>query len=446
MKDQGKKIAVLGAGASGIAAARLAMAGGALVCIFDTAPAESFADRHAELRQSGIEMRCGQDALQAPEDLDLIVLSPGIARDTVLVKNFLATGTTMVGEIEFAFQRDQRPVVAITGTNGKTTTTELLTHLLTANGKPAVAAGNYGKPYSEVVLEQGDWEVVVLEVSSFQLEEIDSFHPQVSVWMNFAPDHMDRYHHLEDYRQAKLRIFENQQAEDTAIVKAGEEVGELKARRMDFSAFGEQADFTYDEGKILYHGEPVADFRLSQLHGRHNAENVMAAMAAASVMGVKWESMQQALQDYVPPAHRCEKVGEVDGVSFVNDSKATNLHALESSLRGQEAPVVLIVGGKDKGLDYSEITQAVEKQVKHVFAIGEMGERIVELWSERLPCVKKQSLEQAVMAAFKVAEKGQVVLFSPGTSSFDMFSGYVERGENFRNIINQIITQQGELV
>ena len=431
---------------SGVAAARLALAGGALACVFDTADAGELSITRNDLEASGIEMRCGSEALNAPDNIDLIVVSPGIGRGTPLVRSFLATGVPMISEIEFAFQRDKRPVVAITGTNGKTTTTELLAHLLNGSGLRAVAAGNYGKPYSEVAMDADAWDVVALEVSSFQLEEIDTFRPNVSVWMNFAPDHMDRYQSLDEYRQAKLRVFENQSADDTAIVKAEDCPEGIKANKVRFSAFSEDADFTYRNGKILFHDEALIDFKATKLHGRHNAENVMAAMGAAQALGVPFDSMRDALLQYDPPAHRCEKVGELNGVSFINDSKSTNLHSLESSLRGQDASVVLIAGGKDKGLDYGEITQVVADHVSQVVAIGEMAGAITSAWQDILPCKKADSLELAVKLAVQAADNGQVVLFSPGTSSFDMFSGYVERGETFRSIVNEIKTQAGEQV
>ena len=446
MKDKGKRIAVLGGGASGIAAARLALAGGALVWVFDTADAAHLSETRNDLEMSGIEMRCGEEALNAPGNIDLIVVSPGIDRGTPLARTFLATGAPMISEIEFAFQRDKRPVAAITGTNGKTTTTELVAHFMNASGKRTVAAGNYGKPYSEVAMEVDDWDVVALEVSSFQLEEIDSFRPDVSVWMNFAPDHMDRYQSLDEYRQAKMRIFENQTPDDTAVVNAEDPPQGITAKQIRFSAFGEEADFTYEAGNILFRNELLLDFKSSKLHGRHNAENVMAALGAVRSLGASIDSMNGALLRYEPPAHRCEKVGESSGIIFINDSKATNLHALESSLRGQDASVVLIAGGKDKGLDYGEITQVVTDKVTSVIAIGEVADAILATWQDRVPCSKADSLEQAVELAIDVAKTGQAVLFSPGTSSFDMFSGYIERGETFRSIVNEVKTQAGEQV
>jgi len=443
MKDKGKRIAVLGGGTSGIAAARLALAGGALVWVFDTADATALSNTRSALETSGIEMRCGQEALKAPDNIDLIVVSPGIDRSALLATNFLATGAPMIGEIEFAFQRDEHPVAAITGTNGKTTTTELLAHLLNGSGRRAVAAGNYGKPYSEVVMETNAWEVVVLEVSSFQLEEIDTFRPDVSVWMNFAPDHMDRYRTLDEYRQAKMRIFENQTEDDTAIVNAVDSLEGIRAKQIRFSAFGEDADFTYEAGEILYHKEVITDFRSTKLHGRHNAENVMAAMGAAHAFEISFRSMEDALVQYEAPPHRCEEISGFKGISFINDSKATNLHALNSSLRGQEAKVVLIAGGKDKGLDYGEITRTIVEKVSEVIAIGEMADAILGNWQDRLPCRKADSLKQAVDLAIEAAKPGQAVLFSPGTSSFDMFQGYIERGESFKSIVDGIRTQTG---
>lgn len=446
MDDKGKKIAVLGGGASGIAAARLALAGGALVWVFDSADADGLSGARSELEASGIEMRCGQDALDVPDGIDLIVVSPGIDRAVPLAQTFLKTGAKMIGEIEFAFQRDKRPVVAITGTNGKTTSTELLAHLLNGSGRRAVAAGNYGKPYSEVAMEPDAWDVVALEVSSFQLEEIDTFRPDVSVWMNFAPDHMDRYQALDDYRRAKMRIFENQTADDVAIVNAIDPPEGIRARQIRFSAFSGKADYTYEAGGIYYHNELLVDFSSTKLHGRHNVENVMAALGAAMAMGTPFGAMEEALCQYEPPPHRYEKVGEINGVCYINDSKATNLHALESSLRGQDGRVVLIAGGKNKGLDYSGISGLVADKVSEVVAIGEMADAIVSSWQGRVSCRKAESLEQAVNIAAQLASKGQTVLFSPGTSSFDMFSGYVERGELFRGIVNEIRTQAGEKV
>jgi len=437
--DTGKRIAVLGAGASGIAAARLAIAGGAAwVGVFDSGDPEKLAAADSTLRDAGAETCFGEAALQPPAALDLVVISPGIDANWPIGRAFSGTGTPLIGEIEFAYERCGKPVVAITGTNGKTTTTELTAAVLNAGGQRSVAAGNVGTAFCDIVRSGEDYDVITLEVSSFQLETITAFRPEVAVWMNFAADHMDRYESIEDYRQAKLRIFENQTAEDFAVINAAEPPGELAARTLGFSAFAAEADFTLKSGRIRFRGEEILDFRLAALHGRHNAENVMAAMAVAHARGISFEAMTETVLAFTAPRHRCEPVGVVKGVTYINDSKATNLHALASALRGQEEPVVLIAGGKDKGLDYGELRDAVAGSVSGVIAIGEMAESICEAWGDRVACETASTLPAAVELAAGQAKPGQVVLFAPGTSSFDMFSSYGERGDAFRDAVQQL--------
>lgn len=438
MKHHGKRIAILGAGASGVAAARLAAAGGAAwVGVYDSGDPAKLAPAIEGLRAQGIEAVAGEGALRAPEglDLDLVVVSPGIDTRWPIARAFQAGGAPLIGEIEFAWRHCACPVVAITGTNGKTTTTELTALFLGAGGLRTVAAGNYGLAFSEVMLGGAAYDVIALEVSSFQLETIESFRPRVAVWMNFAPDHMDRYETVDEYLQAKLRIFENQGPDDDAVLNAAEIPEGVGARRVTFSAFGTPADFDLDDGWIRFRGEPVVDFRSTRLRGRHNAENVMAAMAAAHCLGVPFGPMAAAVADYAPPRHRCEWVGEIEGRPFINDSKATNLHALASSLRGQEAPVVLIAGGKNKGLDYGEMRGSLKGSVTHVVCLGEIAEDIAAAWGDEVPCERAGSLEEAVRLAARAAAPGQTVLFSPGTSSFDMFTGYAQRGDAFRDLV-----------
>jgi UDP-N-acetylmuramoylalanine--D-glutamate ligase len=255
----------------------------------------------------------------------------------------------------------------------------------------------------------------------------------VAVWLNFAPDHMDRYQTVEEYRTAKLRIFENQNAGDLAVINAEESLGSLPGKTETFSAFSTGADYSLEDGEIRFGGEAVFPFRESRLNGKHNAENVMAAMAVVHRFGgVAFEAMATAIRGYQAPPHRCEPVGVIGGVTYVNDSKATNLHALESSLRGQESPVILIAGGKNKGLDYGEVKERVRRSVRQAIAIGEMAAHVCDAWGDAVPCVQAASLAEAVQAAAAAARPGETVLLSPGTSSFDMFSGYGERGDAFR--------------
>ena len=342
--------------------------------------------------------------------------------------------------MEFALQNTGIPCIAITGTNGKTTTTELTAAILNGAGVKTVPCGNYGVAMSSVVLEAAPLEVFTIEVSSFQLELIESFHPRVAVWMNFAPDHLDRHPSLEAYRQAKLRIFENQTARDTAVLNAAEDFPALKARRVTFSAWSGGADFTWKEGAIHHEGKCLVELSKTNLRGLHNAENIMAAMAACHAWGVPFDAMEETLRTYHPPRHRCELAGVVNGREFINDSKATNIHAMESALRGMTSKVVLIAGGKDKHLDYGPLRPLIKAQTTHVFTIGEIGKALAECWAADSECHACASLEEAVRGAYAAAKPGQVILFAPGTSSFDMFTGYDHRGNVFTQLVQQLTT------
>lgn len=435
MRLDGKKVAVLGAGGSGFAAATLALAQGASVVAYDSGDPGKLASAVERFRDAGIELVCGEDALSPRERFDLSVLSPGIATTWPIAITFAENSTELIGEIEFAWRFSDVPVIAITGTNGKTTTTSLVAEMLKAAGLKAVAAGNIGLAYSEVVLANEDLDWVVLEVSSFQLETIDTFAPKISVWMNFAPDHLDRYDSVEDYREAKLNLFRNAGKDILVIRKFEDELG-LKAPETTFSAFTSGADFGYGNGRIIRAEDGRGfDFSICELQGKHNAENVMVALAVADRVGIEWTRVAPAIQEFRAPAHRCEKVAVIEGITFLNDSKSTNLHSLESALAGQEKPVVLIVGGKDKGLDFSSLNTLVGEDAKAVIAIGEIGPRIAGIWDGIVPCTVCSSVEEAVIRAKEKASSGDVVLFSPGTSSFDMFSGYEERGVAFRHAV-----------
>jgi len=433
-------IAVLGAGRSGIGAAALARHLARRVVVLDGAAPDRLAASGERLRGLGAETVFGPAAEACGEAVDLVVLSPGIDGRERIVRQFSERGVPVIGEIEFAFRQFPAPVVAITGTNGKTTTTEMLGEVFRAAGLRVACAGNYGVPFSEIVLRDEPQDAVALEVSSFQLETIEKFRPKVSVFLNFAPDHQDRYATLEDYREAKMRIYENQGPDDVAVVQAAlrdQVAPRCRARLVTFGVF-EPGDYDYADGWIRLGGRPVLEFGKTRLRGLHNAENLMAVLAVAAEWGIGPERVQAALASYRPPAHRCEWVGEVAGHECINDSKATNLHALESSLRGQLEPVVLIAGGKDKGLDFAEVTGALAGKVTHAVLIGETRERIREAWGGTIPCSLAGTLREAVEEALARARPRQTILFSPGTSSFDMFANYEDRGDCFRREVGRL--------
>ncbi len=426
----GKNVVILGAGRSGRAAAALALREGAEVHVHDAAPA-------IEGMPGGVRLYPGA-SVEAGRELrsDLLVVSPGIDTYGPLVAAYAANAAEMIGETEFASRYYRGRIVGITGTNGKTTTTELVERILKAGGHEAAPCGNYGTPLSEVVLRDPVPSAVALELSSFQLETIRTLRPDVSIWLNFAPDHMDRYPTVKAYFDAKFRIFENQTEGDTAVVRAGENLPAIRPKLITFSTEDPAADWFSDGRRLLKQGQEVLDLELStRMRGLHNAENAMAAIAACEALGISISDAARALHGYAPPLHRCELVRTLDGVEYLNDSKATNLHALESALRSQTRPVVLIAGGKEKGLDYSPVVPLLGKKAVAAVTYGQIAAPLAAVFSAAVPVERTETLADAVAIARRMAPRGGTVLLSPGTSSFDQFSGYEQRGDVFREIV-----------
>ncbi len=435
MNLAGKHIAILGVGRSGRAAAVLALREGAMVSAWDTAGMEAFAGMPEEVQiHPNASAEMGAEVVS-----DLLVVSPGIDTYGPYVAAFSRHAGEVIGEVELAARFYQGRIIGITGTNGKTTTTELVGRILSYASLGGTACGNYGVPFAEVVMQVDPPAVVSLELSSFQLETIRTLHPVVAVWLNLAPDHMDRYPTVEAYRAAKLRIFENQTAADTAVVRMGEGLPDLAAQLVTFSTTDETADW-FSEGLTILHGGEVWLHmeRDTSLRGLHNAENTMAALAACKVLGISASLMREALHGYAPPPHRCELIRTLDGVEYLNDSKATNLHALESALRSQTRPVVLIAGGKDKGLDYSPVVPLLGQKALSAVTFGQIARPLADLFATAIPCESVATLADAVAVARGLAPHGSTILFSPGTSSFDQFSGYEQRGNAFRDLVHQL--------
>jgi len=441
---------VLGAGLSGAAAALLLKAEGANVTVLDSADENKLLKSTIDnLRAQKINVICGPAADQNSGKYDFIVASPGIDPASPLAQNFSsrsprdesvrkADKIDIIGELELGWRSCETPVIAITGTNGKTTTTEMLAQMLNDCGQKTIACGNIGKPLSEVAREKNKYDVLTVEVSSFQLETIQTFHPSIALWLNFAPDHLDRYRSVAEYRAAKLRLFENQTADDVAIVNAVESLPELPARKVTFSAYSNRADFRLAEGAIVFENKPVLRLNQTKLRGLHNIENLMATLAAGHARGLAFEKMVPPLCAYEPRPHRCEFVRQIGGVDYINDSKATNLDAVEKALLAQSKPVVLIAGGKDKGFTFEPLRKLVKEKVRATILIGEMAERIARDWDGAVKTELATSLADAVDRAHATAKSGEVVLFSPGTSSFDMFKSYADRGDQFRALVQAL--------
>ena len=435
MNLNGKHLAILGAGRSGQAAALVGLREGARVSVWDVAGNDVFADM-----PPGVAIHPHATAEQGAETAaDLLVVSPGIDTYGPYVAAFARHAGEVIGEVELAARFYQGDIIGITGTNGKTTTTEIVARILAQAGLGGTPCGNYGTPFAEVVLHSHPPAAVALELRSFQLETIRTLHPQVAVWLNFAPDHMDRYPTVEAYRAAKLRVFLNQCATDTAVIRSGEDLPPLAAKVVTFSTTDPQADW-FSDGHLIFHaGETWLDMdHDTGLRGLHNAENAMAAMAACQALGIAAPAMREALHGYAPPPHRCELIRTLDGVEYLNDSKATNLHALECALRSQTRPVVLLAGGKDKGLDYSSLLPLLREKALATVTFGQIARPLAALFAEAVPSESVATLADAVAAARSHAPRGSTILLSPGTSSFDQFAGYEQRGNAFRDLVHQL--------
>lgn len=453
-----KSVLVIGLGKSGQAAAEFLRRRGARVTAVDSSRGPGLDDVAAALTAQGVAVQLG--VTEAPaRSFDLVVVSPGVAWDNPVLAEMSARKTPIIGELELGYQHSLCLNVAITGTNGKTTTTELVERLLTAHHIRTLAAGNIGVPVTSVIDRTKELDFLTLEVSSFQLETVRYFRPAVGVLLNITPDHMDRYAGMDDYALAKARLFANQQPFDWAIIQS-EALAQLRAlnahipsKVITFSASNRRADIYLDRGLILSQLDgwtgPLLDMSRTKLVGPHNAENLMAALAVGRVLRVPLETMVEVLSAYQPAPHRCEFVAEINGVKFVNDSKATNLDAVDKAVRSMpsaapgEPNVWLIAGGRDKAFQYYEIGPLLSQRVKGAFLIGETREKIRAAWSLFTPCSLCDSLIEAVSEAARGAVAGDVVLLSPACSSFDQFQNYQHRGEVFRQAVRALAGDRG---
>jgi len=379
---KGKDVLVLGLGRSGMAAASLLQRDGARVVVRDEAADIQLQERAVQLRQLGVRVELGNH-FDRSAHFDLAVLSPGIAPERPIVRDLLTQNTPLLGELELAYRFCLCPIIAITGTNGKTTTTELMASILEGCGKRTVAAGNIGNAFCDAVEASAGLDAVVLEVSSFQLEKIEQFRANIAVLLNITPDHLDRYESMEEYAAAKSFVFMNQQPEDTAVVSAEslekmKRMGiAIKARPITFSAYNRPADLWLDwfDNDTIWCRLPecrgiLLKMSETNLRGVHNAENILATLATGLAMGLPVSRMREAICTFSPQPHRCEFVAEVHGVAYVNDSKATNVDAVEKALLSLPGRAVLIAGGRDKGLDFTSLTEVVSQKVKLAILIG----------------------------------------------------------------------------
>ncbi len=445
---KGKKITILGAARSGLGAARLLHAGGAELFVSELSPAGPITQTLMELKKSGIAFEAGGHTAKV-YDADLLVVSPGVPSDAEVIREAGLRGLRVVSEIELASWFCAAKVAAVTGTNGKTTTVTLLGRLLGDAGIASSVAGNIGTAFSAIVPEAPAGSVVALEVSSFQLDHIDRFRPAVSVILNITPDHLNRYGgSFERYARSKCRIFENQGPGDALVYNADDP--ETKVRVEKYAPAGLRLiPFALNEpageGAFVRDGTMVV--RLDGVEaavvatdaigtpGRHNLYNSMAATAAAFVLGAGAGSAGATLRTFTGVEHRLEFVRELRGVRYVNDSKATNVESVWYALQSFPAPIVLILGGRDKGNDYSKIAALVASSVRAVVAVGESADKVVKAFAGSVPVSKASSMGDAVTRCAGAAREGDVVLLSPACASFDWFDNYEHRGRAFKEAV-----------
>jgi UDP-N-acetylmuramoylalanine--D-glutamate ligase len=441
-----KRVLVVGLGKSGLAAARFLKAQGARVTVSDARPATLIAEL-SELLDQGFMVEAGSHGLLTFRRQDLIVVSPGVPMSTPVLSQVRAMGAHIIGELELGAQYLQGEMVAVTGSNGKTTTTTLIGEILKATGRSTLVGGNIGRPVTAMVEESTAESWSVLEVSSFQLETVETFNPRIALVLNITPDHLDRHGTFEAYAALKARITEFQTAEDFLVLNGEDKDTQLVAaktkaqvywfsrrRPMKQGAFvhGESILFVAREGAKAEPVMPVAEIPLA---GTHNVENVLAAVCAARLAGVESETIRAAVAGFKAVEHRLEFVREVGGVKYYNDSKATNVDATLKAVEAFAGGVHLILGGKDKGSDYRVLESLLRERVKTVITIGSAAEKIERQLDGVVKIERAETLERAVALAHKAAVAGDTVLLAPACASFDQFENYEQRGRVFKELV-----------
>ena len=459
-----KRVLVVGLGKSGVASALFLKAHGARVTVSDTKSGDELRNEIPVLLDHGLTVETGGHGDRTFRGQDLIVVSPGVSVDAPPLVQARALGETVIGEIELAAQFLPGPIVAITGSNGKTTTTSLTGEIMTAAGFPTLVGGNIGTPAISLAERAQAETVIVLEISSFQLETIQTFRPKIAVVLNVTPDHLDRHRTFEAYADAKARIFENQrsgenqQASDFAVLNADDPTcvamsSRVRAQVFWFSrqkevpqgAWVRDGNIVFRDGRGEQKTQQREIMQISEipLKGAHNLENVLAAVCAGALMGCAPEKIRQAVCDFKAVEHRLEFVATIRGVDYYNDSKATNVDATIKALESFPANIHLILGGKDKGSDYTVLNDLLRQRVKRVYTIGTAAAKI-ESQIKDVEVVPAETLENALRKAHAVAQPGDVVLLAPACASFDQFKNYEHRGQVFKEVVRGLANQPAE--
>ena len=437
-----ERILIIGAGATGVAVAKFLHGIGKQIALADEKPESELASPLAELGRIPFTGYFGphrkEDFLSCP----MIVLSPGVDTELPLLKEARRKGIRIIGEIELASGFIKKPIIAITGTNGKTTTTTLIGEIFKKAFGDVFVGGNIGTPFIRYVTEDRKTPHIVLEVSSFQLETIETFRPNTAILLNITEDHLDRYRNFNEYKEAKYRIFENQTEGDYALINTNIlPVMKGKPKVLPFSTHQEVSEGAFARNGNLYvrfgGHEFIYKRELSPLIGIHNTENILTALLTAHIYGIEQAITEDVLKTFRGLPHRVEYIRTINGVNFYNDSKATNVDAAKRALESVDGNIVLIAGGKDKGGSYHAITEVADK-IRALVVIGEAQEKILRELGGLMTTYTEKSMEDAVLKAREVARAGDMVLLSPMCSSFDMFKDYKDRGNTFRRIVESL--------
>jgi UDP-N-acetylmuramoylalanine--D-glutamate ligase len=449
----GLKVLVIGAGASGRAAARLAVGAGAAVLVNDRRSATELADAHAEAGLHGYTLRAGDHPLELIDDTDIVVLSPGVPPDNVLVEAAVRRGLPVWGEVEIAARFCRGQVIGITGSNGKSTVTALTGHILRVAGIPGGTGGNLAIPFSDLLSDDADDAVHAVELSSFQLETVETLHPRVATILNLSADHLDRYPTFEAYAQAKARLLELQDEGDFTILSADDEPSErfyesVRGQLHRFSTVREIDRGACLTGDMLVLRTDAGDEELVErnelrIAGDHNVGNALVAALASRLAGVPVSRIREGLRTFDGLPHRLERVAALRGVTFYNDSKATNPASTLRALSAfRDGTVHLILGGRDKGADWSTLRDAVSRVARRVLLVGEAAPALGRELTG-IEIVHSGTVAEAVVSAFAGAREGDAVLLSPACASFDQYSSFEARGDDFRRAVESLVQTEG---
>jgi len=449
MELKNKRVLVVGLGRSGVASAFFLQDRGAKVTVSDEKSETQLQNEIAALLDRGVSIETGRHGERTFRDQDLIVVSPGVPSDQPQLQQARSMGIPVIGEVELAFRFLQGKVIAITGSNGKTTTTTLVGEILAKSGKKTLVGGNIGTPVISLAAQSAPETLTVLEISSFQLETIERFRPLIAAVLNITPDHLDRHHTFQAYVDAKARVFENQQAGDFAVLNADDATcvalkDRLKAPPCWFSRKHRIENGCYFKDEQIVFSRAAQEQAVLNRHdiplkGAHNLENVLAAVTIAMLAGCEPEQIRKTVSQFRAVEHRLELVATINGVAFYNDSKATNVDATVKALESFPGNIHIILGGKDKGSDYSVLNPLLRERAKRAYLIGAAAEKIGSQIQGATPLVRSGTLQHAVRQAFESAKSGDVIVLAPACASFDQFENYEHRGRVFKELVHSLV-------